>query len=120
MVSVDAPWRMSMSGQSTSGCALATGCGSRCDAPEKKLATLSLKEGGLAGGGGAGVGGVAVAVAPGAGGVVVVAAGAGGVAVAVAAGTGVPVPSVLPVHPAARSANESEAAISARSPRFVR
>ena len=34
-----------MKGQSTSGvCALVTGCGSRCVAPEKKLAILSLNE----------------------------------------------------------------------------
>jgi hypothetical protein len=51
-----------------------------------------------------------------------VAAGAGGVAAVVAAGAGdgVPMPTVLLVHPAATSASETEAAISARSPHFVR
>jgi hypothetical protein len=36
---------MSRNGHSTFGCALATGCGSFCVAPEKKLAILSFKEG---------------------------------------------------------------------------
>src|ERR1700746_3699968 len=44
-VSVEAPWRMSRKGHSTSGCALVTGCGSFCVAPEKKPAILSLKDG---------------------------------------------------------------------------
>src|ERR1700745_1905547 len=56
IVRVDAPWRISRNGHSTSGCALATGCGSFCVAPEKKLAILSLNEGVL---GGEGAGGVA-------------------------------------------------------------
>jgi hypothetical protein len=56
IVKVDAPWRISRKGHSTSGCALATGCGSFCVAPEKKLAILSLNEGVL---GGEGAGGVA-------------------------------------------------------------
>src|SRR5690349_6782864 len=51
---------MSRNGHSTFGCALVTGCGSRCVAPEKKLAILSLKDGvlGAAGAGApAGAGG---------------------------------------------------------------
>jgi hypothetical protein len=46
---------MSRNGHSTFGCALVTGCGSRCVAPEKKLAILSLKDGvlGAAGAGAA-------------------------------------------------------------------
>ena len=48
---------MSRNGHSTFGCALVTGCGSRCVAPEKKLAILSLKDGEFgAGGAGAVVG----------------------------------------------------------------
>src|ERR1051325_2724599 len=50
---------MSRNGHSTFGCALVTGCGSRCVAPEKKLAILSLKDGvlGAAGAGAVGAGG---------------------------------------------------------------
>src|ERR1700746_3413255 len=44
-VSVEAPWRMSRRGHSTFGCALVTGCGSFCVAPEKKLAILSFRDG---------------------------------------------------------------------------
>src|SRR5580704_5867096 len=88
MVSVEAPCRMSIKGQSTSGCALATGCGCRCVAPEKKLAILSLKEGELAGEAGGGATGVAEVVA-------------GDVAEVppVAAGDGVPTPRLLLVQP---------------------
>src|SRR5262252_2934039 len=35
-VNVEAPWRISRKGHSTFGCALVTGCGSFCVAPEKK------------------------------------------------------------------------------------
>src|SRR4029077_2253258 len=55
MVSVDAPWRMSRNGHWTSGSALVTGCGSFCVAPEKKLAILSFRDGGLDCGGAGGV-----------------------------------------------------------------
>jgi len=51
-VNVEAPWRISRKGHSTFGCALVTGCGSFCVAPEKKLAILSLKEGAAGAGGG--------------------------------------------------------------------
>jgi hypothetical protein len=53
-VSVEAPWRMSRKGHSTFGCALVTGCGSRCVAPEKKLAILSFRDGVLDAAGAAG------------------------------------------------------------------
>src|SRR5581483_5759188 len=43
-VKVDAPWRMSRNGQSTSGCAFATGCGALSDLPEKNSATRSLND----------------------------------------------------------------------------
>src|SRR5215471_20281202 len=77
-VSVEAPWRMSRKGHSTFGCALATGCGSFCVAPEKKFAILSLNEGVL---GGEGAGGVAAGVEGG-----VAAGAAAGVEEGVAAG----------------------------------
>jgi len=49
---------MSRKGHSTFGCALVTGCGSFCVAPEKKLAILSFRDGVL---GAAGAGGGAAA-----------------------------------------------------------
>ncbi len=95
MVKVEAPWRMSMKGQSTSGCALATGCGVLSDAPEKKFAILSLKEGEPDGAG-----------APGGG------AGGGAVEAVVPAGTGVVATPILPlpVQPGASRKIESRAA----------
>src|SRR5215469_6765058 len=84
-VSVEAPWRISRNGHSTFGCALATGCGSFCVAPEKKLAILSLNDGELGGEGGGG--GAAVEAGTAAGADVGVGAGVGaGVEVGVAAG----------------------------------
>src|SRR5271155_5031971 len=105
MVSVDAPCLMSIKGHSTLVCVLVVlvaGCGSFCDAREKKAAILSLKDAGLDGGGG----------------------GASGVAATVEAGAdeavdGGPIPTVLPVRPA-NSTSASIAAISAQSSRFVR
>src|SRR5271170_3056295 len=114
MVSVEAPSRMSIRGQSTLACCvLATGCGFRCDAPEKNVAILSLREGGLDGGGG-GTGVADVAVAGVAAAVVV------GAALDVDAVDGVPTPRVLLVQPGANSASQSTAAISARSSPFIR
>jgi len=84
-VSVEAPWRMSRKGHSTFGCALVTGCGSLCVAPEKKLAILSFRDGVL---GAAGAGGGTAAVDAGAGGTAAVDAAAGGGAAPVDAGAG--------------------------------
>src|SRR4029077_6286866 len=58
---------MSRNGHWTFGLALATGCGSFCVAPEKKLAILSFRDGGAldcAGAGGAAEGTGAVVAAP--------------------------------------------------------
>src|SRR5262249_51667891 len=72
---------MSRNGHATSDCALATGCGSFCVAPEKKLAILSFRDG------------------------VVAAAAAGGTAPVDAVVVGAPTP---PPHPAS-NANASKA-----------
>jgi hypothetical protein len=114
IVKVDAPWRISRKGHSTFGCALATGCGSFCVAPEKKLAILSLNEGVL---GGEGAGGVAAGVEGG-----VAAGAAAGVEEGVAAGvdavvTGDP---TLPLpHPALSNNKASNAAAAGRWHRGV-
>ena len=95
-VNVEAPWRISRKGHSTFGCALVTGCGSFCVAPEKKLAILSLKEGA------AGAGGGVAAVDAEAGGTEAVDAEAGGTeAVDAVVVAGAPTPP--PLHPASNS-----------------
>ena len=114
---------MSRKGHSTFGCALATGCGSFCVAPEKKFAILSFSDGVL---GAAGAGGWAAPIDAGAGGAVLVEAGAGGCAAPVDVGAGgaalveavvagVPVPP--PLHPASnRNANAAAASDPCRQP----
>jgi hypothetical protein len=57
MVSVDAPCRILINGQSSSSDVPATCCCEVADDPEKKLETLSLREGSLGGGEPAGAGG---------------------------------------------------------------
>src|SRR5271165_7286872 len=97
---------MSMNGQSTSDCALATGCGPLSDLLEKKLAILSLNDGELAGaaGAGAGGGGAAAVCGPVAGTEPVV--------------TGAPI-LLLPVQPAASSTVANVAATGRRSQSFI-
>src|ERR1700689_1059635 len=113
MVSVAAPCRMSMKGQSTSDCALATGCGVFADLFEKKPEILSFNDG--AGGVGGGTAGDPAAATP-AG-----AAGAKGGAAAVGGAAVVTALTLLLLQPDAkkpdaRSAGNSKAATGRRSP----
>ena len=109
---------MSRKGHSTFGCALATGCGSFCVAPEKKFAILSFSDGVL-GAAGAGAGGWAAPIDTGAGGAVLVEAGAGGWAAPVDVGAGgaalveavvAGAPMPPPLHPASKSSANAAAA----------
>jgi hypothetical protein len=113
MVSVEAPARISIKGQATSGFdtgALATPCGAVADLPVKKLVILSLNDGELGTCGEAAVAGADEGGADGGGATDVVAAGAGA---AGAAGADDP-PKPPEEHPAANSASKSRAATGAR------
>src|ERR1700733_4168261 len=110
MVSVPAPCRMSIRGQSTSACCvLTTGRGS-CAPPavEKKFSILSLSELELGDAAAVSGGGAAAAVARAGGG------GGGGSAVAVAAGPP-NMPLLPPEHPGKTHASASSATTGARS-----
>jgi hypothetical protein len=115
MVSVEAPARISIKGQATSGFdtgALATPCGAVADLPVKKLVILSLNDGELGTCGEAAVAGAGAdgGGADGGGATDVVAAGAGA---AGAAGADDP-PKPPEEHPATNSASKSRAATGAR------
>jgi hypothetical protein len=95
---------MSMKGQSTSGCALATACGVSADLFEKKPAILSFSDG--AGGVGGGTAGVEAAATP---------AGAAGGAAAVGGAAVVTALTLLLLQPDAISASNNKAATGKRS-----
>jgi hypothetical protein len=106
MVKVEAPSRISIKGQSTSGCALATAWGAFADAPEKKFPILSFSEAELGAGGGGDVAGGT--------------AGGGGVAEASDGAAVVGTATLpLPVHPDASSKSATIAATGTRSPHRI-
>src|SRR5580700_10457635 len=113
MVSVAAPCRMSMKGQSTSDCALATGCGVFADLFEKKPAILSFNDG--AGGVGGGTAGDGAAATPAGAAIGLSEAGAAGCAAAVGGAAVVTALMLLLLQPDATSASNNKAATGKRS-----